>query len=124
MKTSIETSKLEQNFRESPKKFKQQAKQIQDDAFKASYAEKKHDQSCIVFATFGECAKMQGATDCTPCEFYQKHMETLKALQDPKEVLRRYNNWVAFRHGYTPSNDKRTKSTDKKGHTVEVERYY
>lgn len=88
--------------------------EVQRHAFKPSFATYKLNQSCETLVRCGFCGSHR---ECHKCALQVAHDETLKALNNPEEVQRRYNAYVRR------MDEKRqgvVKSVDKKGRVILV----
>lgn len=95
--------------------------EVQRHAFKPEFATYKLNQSCETLVRCGFCGKHR---DCLKCALQYAHEETIKAIENPDEVKRRYEAYVKRMNEHNANtNYGARKSVSRMGHVTEVMRY-
>lgn len=92
--------------------------EVQRHCFKPEFAKYKLNQSCETLVRCGYCGSHR---ECDKCALQYVHEQTIKALKNPKEVQRRYNEYVErMKEHNKHTNYGARKCIDRKGHVTEV----
>lgn len=95
--------------------------EVQRHAFKPEFAVYKLNQSCETLVRCGFCSNHR---DCGKCALQYAHEETLKALNDPNEVTRRYKAYIErMNETNKHTNFGAKKYVSKNGYITEVAHY-